>query len=148
MSLVAARFATTRALRVAIRRQPQRRNVQTVPNTGTKAQMEAEILSQIEARVARQKGIVKNPQLIYNEELDEMWKWIKISFFIAIPVCFVSSMKDIFAGDHHARQEGELPDYMRIRSKAFPWECEDCELFNLECWEKCRADKAAEAAGN
>merc|ERR1740139_1092055 len=68
----------------------------------------------------------------YEEEVDEMWKWIKISFIVAIPVCILSSIKDI-VGEHHYRKEGELPDYMSIRSKPFPWECENCSYFDFSC---------------
>ena len=35
---------------------------------------------------------------------------------------------------------------MSVRQvKEFPWECETCALFDLECWKKCREEKAAEA---
>ena len=32
--------------------------------------------------------------------------------------------------------------YLRIRAKPFPWEC-DCGPFEGECWDKCKAAKAA-----
>mmetsp|Transcript_12197 Transcript_12197/g.15217 ORF Transcript_12197/g.15217 Transcript_12197/m.15217 type:complete len:144 (+) Transcript_12197:59-490(+) len=141
MSFVAtSRLAATRAMRLSTR---SRRSVQTVPSAGPKQQMDAEILATIEARIAKQKQVYDKTHVSYAEELEEMWKWVKISIIVAAPICVLSSLKDIVTGEHHGRQEGELPDYMRIRTKAFPWECEDCELFNGKCWAKCRAEKAA-----
>lgn len=74
----------------------------------------------------------------------EMNKWIKISVIVAAPVCVLTMVKDLLFVEHAHRKEGPEPDYMRIRNKEFPWECEDCELFNSECWKKCREERAAE----
>ena len=48
----------------------------------------------------------------------------------------------LHAVDHVHRPHGPLPDYMSIQTKEFPWECETCALFDLDCWKKCRAEKA------
>lgn len=106
--------------------------------------MEKEALAQIKARLARQKDILNQTHTSEAEELAEMWKWVKLSLFVATPVCVLSLLKDMLFVEHDHRKEGPEPDYMRIRNKEFPWECSDCELFNGECWKKCRAEMAAE----
>ena len=124
----------------------QRRSNQTVPRLGTQAEMEAEAVAQLRARVRRQKEIMDATQHSETEEIAEMWKWIKISFIVAAPVCVLSVLKDLLFVPHAHRPHGPLPDYMDIQVKEFPWECETCALFDLECWKKCRAEKAAEGA--
>lgn len=119
----------------------QRRSNQTVPKFGSPAEMEAEAIAQLRARVRRQKEIMNATQHNEAEEIAEMYKWIKISFVVAVPVCVLSVAKDILLVDHVHRPEGELPDYMNIQVKEFPWECETCALFDLECWKKCRAEQ-------
>merc|ERR1711862_867082 len=95
MSLAANRFAIARALRVASRNTSVR-GVQTVPSAGSQDSMQAEILAQVEARIAKQKEIYKATHKSMDEEVDEMWKWIKISFIVAFPICVLSSLKNIF----------------------------------------------------
>jgi len=139
--------ATSRiAARTAARlNKPQKRNAQTVPNPGTPEQMQADAIAQIRARVDKQKAIVAATSHPVEEEIDEMWKWMKVAFYIATPVCILAVCKDIFFPDHHGAHDGPQPDYMKIRTKAFPWECEDCALFDMECKRLCKAAmKAAE----
>ena len=124
----------------------QRRSNQTVPRLGSEAEMEAEAIAQLRARVRRQKEIMDATQHSHAEEVAEMWKWIKISFVVATPVCVLSILKDILFVPHAHRPTGPLPDYMAIQTKEFPWECETCALFDLEYWKKCRAEQAAEGA--
>ena len=119
----------------------QRRSNQTVPKVGTPAEMEAQAIAHLRARVRRQKEIMDATEHTMDQEIAEMWKWIKISFLVATPVCVLSIAKDVFLIDHAHRQEGPLPDYMAIQVKEFPWECETCALFDLECWKKCRAEQ-------
>jgi len=134
-SSVLARQGTRTALQ-------QRRSNQTVPKLGSPAEMEAEAIAQLRARVRRQKEIMDATEHTQAEELAEMWKWIKISAIVATPVCVLSVVKDILFVPHVHRPHGPLPDYMDIQVKEFPWECETCALFDLECWKKCRAEKA------
>ena len=122
----------------------QRRSNQTVPKMGSPAEMEAEAIAQLRARVRRQKEIMDATHHSEAEEIAEMWKWIKISFIVAAPVCVLSIAKDVLFVDHVHRPEGPLPDYMAIQVKEFPWECETCALFDLDCWKKCRAEQEAE----
>jgi cytochrome c oxidase subunit 6a len=110
--------------------------------------MKKEAIEHLKARIAKQKEIEKGNHISHTDEVNEMTKWIKITFLIAVPICVLSVAKDTFLIEHPHRKTGPEPDYMRIRKKEFPWECEDCELFNGECWKKCREDKAAAAAGN
>jgi cytochrome c oxidase subunit 6a len=120
----------------------QRRSNQTVPKFASEAEMEAEAIAQLRARVRRQKEIKDAVHHSEAEEIAEMWKWIKISFVVAAPVCVLSIAKDVLLVDHAHRPHGPLPDYMEIQTREFPWECETCALFDLECWKKCRAEKA------
>ncbi|KAL7551266.1 hypothetical protein ACHAWF_014460 [Thalassiosira exigua] len=122
----------------------QRRSNQTVPRLGTEAEMEAQAIAHLRARVRRQKEIMDATGHSQAEEVAEMWKWIKISIIVVVPVCVLSVAKDIFLVDHVHRPHGPLPDYMAIQVKEFPWECETCALFDLECWKKCRAEQEAE----
>ena len=46
-----------------------------------------------------------------------------------------------FSADHH-HHDPPAYSYLRIRAKPFPWEC-DCGPFEGECWDKCKAAKAA-----
>eukprot|EP00934_Nitzschia_sp_Nitz4_P003454 Nitzschia sp. Nitz4//scaffold44_size153857//107386//107979//NITZ4_002735-RA/size153857-processed-gene-0.108-mRNA-1//-1//CDS//3329552199//3444//frame0 len=135
----AGRFALTVARRSAV---ATRRTVVTVPKVGTQEAMEAEAISQIRARLAYQKEILaKNPHKSHEEEWAELWNWIKISIFVCAPIVTFAVTKDLLFEEHHHRHEGTLPEYMGIRSKDFPWECGQCDLFDLACWKKCRAEK-------
>lgn len=124
----------------------QRRSNQTVPRLGSEAEMEAEAIAHLRARVRRQKEIMEATEHSAEEELAEMWKWVKISAVVATPVCVLSIIKDVLFVPHAHRGHGPMPDYMAIQVKEFPWECETCALFDLECWKKCRAEQAAEGA--
>uniref|UniRef100_A0A6U3QIP8 Cytochrome c oxidase subunit n=2 Tax=Ditylum brightwellii TaxID=49249 RepID=A0A6U3QIP8_9STRA len=148
MSLAAARFATSRAVRGRVATGGQRRSAQTIPRLGTEEEMKAEAVAQLRARIARQKEIESKTHKPMSEELDEMWKWVKISIMVAAPVSVLACIKDVLTIEHDHRKPGPEPDYMQIRTKPFPWECENCALFDLGCWKQCRAEKAAEAAGN
>ncbi len=120
-----------------------RRSVLTVPRLGTEAEMEAEAVAQIRARLAYQKEIMaSNPHKSHSEEWGELWNWIKISIFVCGPVVVFALVKDALFEIHKHRPHGALPEYMGIRNKEFPWECGQCDLFDLDCWKKCRAEKA------
>ena len=119
-----------------------RRSVQTVPRLGSEAEMQAEAVDQIRARIAYQKEVMAaNPHKSHAEEWDELWMWIKISIFVCGPVVVFGITKDLFMEEHHHRPESGLPDYMGIRNKEFPWACGNCDLFDLDCWKKCRAEQ-------
>jgi cytochrome c oxidase subunit 6a len=121
-----------------------RRSVQTVPRLGTEAEMEKEAISQIRARIAYQKELMAaNPHKSHAEEWTELWTWIKISIFFVGPVVIFGVVKDLVIEEHMHRPHGALPEYMGIRKKEFPWECSDCDFFDMECWKKCRAAKQA-----
>lgn len=120
--------------------QAQRRHVQTVPRLGTEAEMQQQAIEQIRARVAYQKELLKSKEHSH-EDVAEMWRWVNITFWVALPICGLSALYSLFFDEHPHRFEGELPEYMSVRSKEFPWECEDCDLFDLKCWKKCRAEK-------
>mmetsp|Transcript_16457 Transcript_16457/g.45399 ORF Transcript_16457/g.45399 Transcript_16457/m.45399 type:complete len:142 (+) Transcript_16457:110-535(+) len=141
MSLVAAR-SLARTLTVR-RGATAMRSIQTVPRIGTEAEMQAEAIEQVRARIAYQKEILAaNPHKSHDEEWTELWTWIKISVFVCVPGCLLMVAKDFAIEEHHHRPHGPLPDYMAIRSKEFPWECDQCPLFDLNCWKKCREENA------
>jgi hypothetical protein len=114
----------------------------TVPRLGTEAEMTAEAIEQIRARVQYQKELLKVKGHHAEEDISEMWRWLNITFWVALPVCVASAFYTIFFDVHPHRVDGELPEYMHVRSKEFPWECSDCDLFDLACWRKCRAEKS------
>jgi hypothetical protein len=46
-----------------------------------------------------------------------------------------------FSHDHHETKKPYV--YQTIRTKEFPWEeCSACDLFDSDCFAKCRAAKA------
>ncbi len=105
--------------------------------------MKKEATEHIKARIAKQKQIEKGNYVSHEEEMAEMVKWVKLSIIVAAPVCVLSVAKDLLLVDHPHRKHGPEPDYMRLRHKEFPGDCSDCELFEQECWKKCREEKAA-----
>jgi cytochrome c oxidase subunit 6a len=119
-----------------------RRSVQTVPRLGSEADMQKEAIEQIRARIAYQKEVMAaKPHKSFDEEWEELWTWIKISIFVCGPIVIFGVLKDLVIEEHHHRPHGPLPEYMKIRSKEFPWECGDCDLMDTECWKACRAAK-------
>ena len=105
--------------------------------------MEKQAIDQIRARIAYQKEIMAaNPHKPFDEEWEELWTWIKISIYVCGPVVIFGVLKDLVIEEHHHRPDGPLPEYMGIRSKEFPWECGECDLMDLACWKKCRAEKS------
>ena len=130
-------------------RHTQRRNAQTVPRLGTEEQMKAEALEQIKARLAYQKELMKikgDSKAHTEEEVAEMYKWVKVTFMVGLPICLASVVFSFVMEEHAHKPEGELPEFIKHRAKEYPWECGDCDLFDQACWKKCRAEKAA--AGN
>lgn len=130
-------------------RNTQRRSAQTVPRMGTEEQMKADALEQIKARLAYQKELMKtkDPAHHFEEEVSEMYKWIKVTFMVGLPICLASLTYSFAMEEHAHKPDGELPEFIAIRKKEFPWECGECDLFDGACWKKCRAEKAA-AVGN
>ena len=104
--------------------------------------MTAEAIEQIRARVQYQKALIAAKHHSPAEEVAEMWRWVSITFWVGFPVVFLSAFYTIFFDEHAHRVDGELPEYMHVRSKEFPWECSDCDLFDGKCWQKCRAEKS------
>lgn len=118
----------------------QRRSIVLVPKQGDESQMMAENIQNLRSRVQYQKELAKMQHHGHEEELTEMWRWVNISFMVGAPwsLCRYSTP---FFDAHHHRTDGELPEYMKIRSKDFPWKCGGCDLFDGECWKECRAEQ-------
>jgi cytochrome c oxidase subunit 6a len=113
-----------------------------VPKLGTDAEMQAQAIEQIRARVQYQKELLAAQEHGHDDK-EEMYRWMSITCYVALPVVFLHGMYSLIFDEHAHRMEGPLPEYMKIRAKEFPWECGDCDFFDMKCWKKCRADKAA-----
>lgn len=111
-----------------------------VPAFGSEEAMKAQAIEQIRARVRYQKELLASKH--HHNDQEEMWRWLNVTFFVGLPVCLLSCLYTYFFDEHPHRLEDPLPEYMAIRSKEFPWECGECDLFDLKCWKKCRAEKA------
>merc|ERR1712087_842591 len=98
-------------------RNTQRRSAQTVPRLGTEEQMKAEALEQIKARIAYQKELMKghNEAEVLAEEVHEMYKWVKVTFMVGLPICVASFIYSFAMEEHAHRPEGEVPEYLAIR---------------------------------
>lgn len=115
---------------------------QTVPALGTEKEMVEQAVEQIRARVKYQKELIA-AQSHGHDDVDEMWKWLNYTFMFGLPICLSSIVYSFIFDEHPHRFEAPLPEYMAIRSKEFPWECGECDLFDLTCWKKCRAAKSS-----
>merc|ERR1719223_633511 len=145
MTLTRAALSSSRHLMRAGARRGARRDYVTTPMQGDRDAMRKEAVKQLQERIAQQKQVVENQgHKSHAEEVEEMWTWIKLSLYVAVPVCLVSAAKDLVM--EHPHEKGLDVDYMKIRNKPFPWECDDCSLFDNKCWAACRAEKAAEGA--
>ena len=72
----------------------------------------------------------------------EMAQWRTYSYGI---VGFSSLLTiGIFAtmDDSHGHPKENPYSYEKIRTKPYPWECSNCNLFDGHCWEECRKKKA------
>jgi cytochrome c oxidase subunit 6a len=113
---------------------------QYVPALGTEEEMKAQAIEQIRARVKYQKELLAAQSHGHDDEY-EMWRWLNLTFKVALPIVALSMAYSFIFDEHPHREDGALPEYMHIRSKEFPWECGDCDLFDLKCWKKCKAEK-------
>lgn len=139
LRVVATRLAARRTAVIAA----PRRSASTFPKLGTEAEMIAEATQQIRARVKYQKELVKLHAHDPAEEVAEMFRWVNITFMVGLPICALSLLYSFIMDEHEHRVEGAMPEYMTVRSKEFPWECGECDLFDIPCWDKCRAAKKA-----
>ena len=133
-SLPTGRILALRALRAS--NAVARRNVMVAPSTEDPVINRAEYMAQLAARIAAQKTHHHYDQA---EELSEAAKWFRICAIVALPLCALSSVKDILFGEHEHGHEGVPPEYMHILNKDYPWECKECALFDRKCWKECRA---------
>jgi len=124
----------------SVRSNIPRRYIQTAPNLGSQEEMTAQAIAQVRARVALQKAVVSK----YNtqgEEFAEAKSWMNLLFMGFYPVVIPYTLYNIYlmmTEEHHEEQE-DLPTYMKIESKPFPWRCPDCSLFDTHCWNLCKA---------
>jgi hypothetical protein len=117
----------------------QTRSVTLVPKAGSKEAMQAEAIEQLRARVKYQKELTAVKAHPYEAELSEMWRWMHASLMIGVPVCLLSGLYS-FTMDEHPHRVEHVPEYLHVRSKEYPWECSDCDLFDRKCWKKCKEE--------
>lgn len=119
----------------------QKRSAQVMPLYGSEEEMQKQMVEQIRARVKYQKEIMAIKNANNHADEAEMWRWVNITFVVGIPVMFGSILYSYFFDEHAHRLDGDLPEFMVIRSKEFPWQCSGCDLFDMACWKKCKAEK-------
>lgn len=112
---------------------------QLVPSVGSDEAMKKEAIEQIRARVEYQKALIAAQH--EHDDVGEMYRWLNISMYVGLPLTGLLLLYSFLFDEHHHRVEGPLPEHMKIRSKEFPWECSDCDLFDGACWKACRAEK-------
>ena len=82
-----------------------------------------------------------------NDAAEEVEKWKKISIGATGLVVLMSLKEFVGLASHgHDHDDHPKPDYMRVRTKPFPWECSDCSLFDTDCFNKCKAERRASSA--
>jgi hypothetical protein len=114
---------------------------QLVPKYGTIEEMNKMSLDQFRQRLAYQKELMAaKPTHSPEHEIDEIWRWVNLSIYVGLPAILMSLIYSFGFEVHPHREEGDLPDYMKIRSKEYPWRCGECDLFDYPCWEKCKAN--------
>eukprot|EP00640_Fibrocapsa_japonica_P006126 CAMPEP_0113934606 /NCGR_PEP_ID=MMETSP1339-20121228/1916_1 /TAXON_ID=94617 /ORGANISM="Fibrocapsa japonica" /LENGTH=118 /DNA_ID=CAMNT_0000936477 /DNA_START=87 /DNA_END=443 /DNA_ORIENTATION=- /assembly_acc=CAM_ASM_000762 len=72
-----------------------------------------------------------------------MEEWYKYSLGMAgltAVSCVVIAVKEMGHEHHHSDFK---PAYMKIRNKAYWWECDDCDYLDLDCHKKCQEAKKA-----
>jgi hypothetical protein len=114
------------------------RSIVTIPKLGTPEEMQAQAIQQLRERVRYQKDLMAATQHSHEEEVAEMFRWIRITFMVGLPICVASALYSTFFDEHPHRVE-ETPEYMHVRSKEFPWQCGDCDFFDRKCWKECKA---------
>jgi hypothetical protein len=60
----------------------------------------------------------------------EVARWTKVTI-VMTGLCGLMAVYNVVFHDHeHARKD--MP-YLKMRTKPFPWECSDCDLFDVVC---------------
>ena len=117
----------------------QRRFAQLVPKFASESEMEKDAIEQMRARIKYQKETMGHAEAHLNEEKVEQFRWLNMTFLVGMPVCLAWGIYCFLFDEHSHRDDGELPEYMKVRNKEFPWDCSECDLVDLECWQKCKA---------
>lgn len=77
----------------------------------------------------------------YEENLSALNNWRKATY-IALPLIGLFGLYQVYliqVNGHVHRDEIEW-DHLKIRTKAFPWECSDCDLFDRACHRACKKE--------
>eukprot|EP00924_Labyrinthula_sp_SR-Ha-C_P016311 augustus_masked-scaffold_73-processed-gene-0.51-mRNA-1 protein AED:0.04 eAED:0.04 QI:0/-1/0/1/-1/1/1/0/91 len=72
----------------------------------------------------------------------EFWKKVTMGALPVLGLLGVVNAYWHFAGHHDHEEETPQYSYLRFRKKKYPWSCGDCDLFDIKCWEKCKAEGA------
>lgn len=84
----------------------QRRSMQMVPRLGSEADMTKEAIEQLRARVAYQKSLLSSKNHSIQEEVDEMWRWVNITFWVGFPIVLASAFFSMFFDEHRKWERG------------------------------------------
>ena len=83
------------------------------------------------SRILAQNGSVAAPvRNMSGHTADSYKNWKKAFFFAAIPVIVLGHVNAFGMAEHPVRPEFKEYDYMRIRTKAFPWGDGNHSLFH------------------
>ena len=77
------------------------------------------------------------------EHIKTMDTWRKFTF-MTLPILGIVGVANIYIHMTHEHHEVEKKyAYNDIRKKKFPWQCDDCALFDRACHRKCKAEARA-----
>ena len=62
--------------------------------------MTKEAIEQLRARVAYQKSLLSAKSHSVSEEIEEMWRWVNITFWVGIPIVVASALFTMIFDEH------------------------------------------------
>jgi len=71
----------------------------------------------------------------------DMNSWVQYSIGMAGVCVAVTGWVVYLESSHEHSHHVDERAYKKIRSKPYPWSCSDCNLFNSECFKKCKEGK-------
>jgi len=71
----------------------------------------------------------------------DMNSWVKISAGAFGACGVIAAYVTYVESQHEHHHDEEARSYKKIRNKPFPWSCNDCSFFDLQCFRECKANK-------
>jgi hypothetical protein len=72
------------------------------------------------------------------DHVKTMENWKKYTY-MGLPVIGGLLVFNVYLHFAHGHHHSDVTySYQKIRSKAFPWSCPDCALFDQDCWNACK----------